>query len=103
MVRRTRGILGSAARTAGRTAIIAGTATAVVGKVAHGQAQKQGHPAPPAPPAAAHAAHPAAQAHPAHAAGGDDLVAKIQQLADLRASGILSDEEFAKAKRKLLG
>lgn len=101
MVRRTRGILGSAARTAGRTAIIAGTATAVAGKVAHGQAQKHGHQAAPPPPAATHAAHPPAAAHAAH--GGDDLVSKLQQLADLRTSGVLSEDEFAAAKRKLLG
>jgi len=102
MVRRTRGILGSAARTAGRTAIIAGTASAVVGKVAHSQGQKHGHQAAP-PPAAAHAAHPPEPAHAAHSHPGDDLVSKLQQLADLRATGVLSDDEFGAAKRKRLG
>ena len=32
----------------------------------------------------------------------DDLTAKLQQLADLHAQGVLTDEEFAAAKQKLL-
>jgi hypothetical protein len=32
----------------------------------------------------------------------DDLTAKLQQLADLHNSGVLTDEEFAAAKAKLL-
>lgn len=32
----------------------------------------------------------------------DDLAAKLKQLADLHSSGVLSDEEFAAAKKKLL-
>jgi len=32
----------------------------------------------------------------------DDLTAKLQQLADLHNSGVLTDEEFAAAKQKLL-
>jgi hypothetical protein len=36
-------------------------------------------------------------------AEGDDLVGRIQQLAGLRDSGVLSEEEFAAAKGKLLG
>jgi hypothetical protein len=32
----------------------------------------------------------------------DDLTAKLKQLADLHAQGVLSDEEFAAAKQKLL-
>ena len=32
----------------------------------------------------------------------DDLTAKLQQLADLHKSGVLTDEEFAAAKQKLL-
>jgi hypothetical protein len=35
--------------------------------------------------------------------GGDDMMAKLQQLASLHDSGVLSDEEFAAAKAKLLG
>jgi hypothetical protein len=32
----------------------------------------------------------------------DDLTAKLQQLAELHTSGVLTDEEFAAAKQKLL-
>jgi len=35
-------------------------------------------------------------------AAGADLTAQLQQLAELHASGVLSDEEFAAAKAKLL-
>ena len=35
-------------------------------------------------------------------APGEDLTAKLQQLAQLHESGALSDEEFAAAKQKLL-
>ena len=46
------------------------------------------------------AAAPAAA--PAPAAGGDDLVAKLQQLSELQKSGALSQDEFEAAKKKLL-
>jgi membrane protease subunit (stomatin/prohibitin family) len=51
-------------------------------------------------PAANRAA--AQQAAPAPAAG-DDPVAKIKQLAELRDSGVLTEQEFTAAKAKLLG
>ena len=45
-----------------------------------------------------------APAAPAPAAGqGQDVVEQIKQLADLHQQGILSDEEFAAQKAKLLG
>ncbi len=91
MVRR-RGIIRSAARTAGRTALIAGTATAVAGRVAARQQQKHG------------ARQPQGQAHePVHMseAGEGNIVGHLQQLADLRASGALTDKEFAAAKARL--
>jgi hypothetical protein len=34
--------------------------------------------------------------------GGEDFVSKLQGLAELRASGALSEKEFAAAKAKLL-
>ena len=89
MVRR-RGLVRSAARTAGRTAVIAGTATAVAGRVAHRQQEPLGQRhEPPAP----------ATAHP-H--GASDMVGQLQQLADLRDAGALSEKEFAAAKARLL-
>ena len=42
---------------------------------------------------------PAAPAAPA----GNDLSAQLQQLANLHSQGILTDEEFAEGKAKLLG
>jgi hypothetical protein len=50
--------------------------------------------------AAQQAAAPAAPAAPA---GGVDVVAELTKLAELKGAGILSDEEFAAAKAKLLG
>jgi hypothetical protein len=79
-------------RMAARTAVVAGTATAVSGRVAHNQQQKYAN-----QEAAAEAA--AAPAAPAV----DDTTEKLQQLAALHAQGILSDEEFAAAKAKALG
>ncbi|MDP4620951.1 MAG: SHOCT domain-containing protein [Thermoleophilia bacterium] len=77
-------------RTVGRTAVIAGTATAVSGNVQRRQAGRDAAQAPP----------PQAAAAPA----GADLMGKLQQLAELNASGTLTDEQFAAAARKeLLG
>lgn len=76
-------------RMAARTAVVAGTATAVSGRVAHKQDEKY----------AAQNAQAAAAAAPAE----EDPTEKVKQLADLHAQGILSDEEFAAAKKKALG
>jgi hypothetical protein len=82
-------LLRSAARTAGRTALIAGTATAVSGRVAQRQHA-----------AATHGSN--AARHHARDDRQDDVVGRLQSLADLRASGALNDKEFAAAKAKLL-
>ena len=109
--------------TMARTAVVAGTATAVSGgmqrhaqskqqeayeqdsanqaayesqaQLADMQAQMnamQAQQAPAAVPAAAPAAAPA-----------DDTIAQLKQLADMKSSGLLTDDEFAAAKAKLLG
>jgi hypothetical protein len=96
--------------TMARTAVIAGTATATSNAVSRRQqakAQQQADAAAYqeqqyAPPPQQYAAPPPA-APPAAAPAGDDLVAKIQELAQLHQQGILSDDEFAAAKQKLLG
>jgi hypothetical protein len=62
--------------------------------VADAQAQQQQY----APPPPQYAPAPA----PAPAAGGSDLTAQLQQLSQLHNAGVLSDEEFAAAKQKLL-
>jgi hypothetical protein len=51
----------------------------------------------------AQAAPPPEQAPPSAAAPEDPTVEKINQLAQLHASGALTDEEFAAAKAKALG
>jgi len=76
---------------AARTAVVAGTATAVSGRVARRQASRYDEPqAQQAPPAAA----PAPE---------NDATAELQNLANLHAQGVLTDEEFAAAKAKILG
>ena len=52
----------------------------------------------PAHPPAAHAAIPVAEAHQE-----DDAATKIQKLANLKAQGILSEDEFNAAKKAILG
>jgi hypothetical protein len=85
-------LIGRAAHTAARTAIIAGTATAVSNKVA----ARQSAAAPSAPAAPA----PAAPAAPAGL--GDDAIERLQKLAELHKAGILTDAEFAEQKARLL-
>ena len=87
------GLVGMAAR----TAVVAGTATAVSGAVS-GKQQAAADAV-----AAQQAAAPAAPPAAASGAGSSDVIAQLQQLADLKAQGVLSDEEFANAKAKLLG
>jgi transcription initiation factor TFIID subunit TAF12 len=101
------GLIGMAAR----TAVVAGTATAVSGRVARRQqgryeqsaeadayeqqqaqaqlaAQQQAAAPPPPPPPAP---------------GEDDMINHLKQLADLHDQGILTDEEFAAQKARILG
>jgi hypothetical protein len=40
---------------------------------------------------------------PAQAGSADDTMAKLQKLADMKSQGLLSDQEFAAMKGKLLG
>jgi hypothetical protein len=93
-----------------RTAVVAGTATAVSGRVQRRQAEKyaerdaniyaqreqayadqQAADAPPPPEPAA--AAPASSA---------DTIAQLKELAELKTQGILTEEEFAAQKAKIL-
>mgnify|MGYP000919526743 CR=1 FL=1 len=90
-----------------RTAVVAGTATAVSNRVSRRQAgrwseqeqaqayQQQQYQQPPpqqyAPPP------------PPPAPAEDDMIAKLEQLGALHDKGILTDEEFAAQKAKILG
>ncbi len=96
--------------TAARTAVVVGTATAVSGAVAGSQQQKaaakqaQATAAQQQALAQQQAALEAAQAAAAPATGlTDDTLAQLKQMGELHQAGILSDEEFAAMKAKLLG
>jgi hypothetical protein len=90
-----------------RTAVIAGTATSVSNRVSRrqynrwaqqdAQSYQEPEPAPSAPAPSA----PAPSA-PAPSAGGDDRLAQLKQLGDLKAQGILTEEEFAAEKARIL-
>ena len=87
---------------AARTAVVAGTATAVCGRVARRQARRYDEQAEPEPEPASEAAPP--EDEPAQEAPPeDDLTARVQQLAALHTQGLLTDDEFAAAKAKALG
>lgn len=94
--------------TVARTAVIAGTATAV-SKGVSGKMNAKEQAAADEQAAAQPAPQPeTAQQQPAtdaDAGSGDsvDLVAELQKLASLKEAGVLTDEEFAAAKAKLLG
>ncbi|MFI7005586.1 SHOCT domain-containing protein [Streptomyces sp. NPDC050145] len=92
------GLLGTIAR----TAVISGTASAVSNRVNRGMAERDmrrqeeaqaGWQAP--PPAEAPAAPPRPPA-------ATDRVAQLTALADLKAQGLLTDEEFAAEKARVL-
>jgi hypothetical protein len=99
-----------------RTAVVAGTATAVSNRVSRRQAgrwaaqdqqqyeheqyqqmqqQQQYAPPPPPPP-------PPAAPAPAASAGTSDMIAQLEKLGQLKAAGILTDAEFEAQKAKLL-
>ena len=94
------GLIGGMAR----TAVVAGTSTAVSNRVSRRQAGRwaaqdaeqygppqQQYQQPPPPPAPAPAA-----------SDGDDMLDKLQRLGELKANGVLTEEEFAAQKAKLL-
>lgn len=76
-----------------RTAVIAGTATSVSNRVSRRQANRWAEqeevyePVPSAPPAAA----------------APDPIEQLKQLGELHEQGVLTDEEFAAQKAKVLG
>lgn len=90
-----------------RTAVVAGTATAVSGRVQRRQAEKYaGRDAQIAADREAayeeQVAPPAAEAPPA-AAPAADPIQQLKDLAELKDQGILTEEEFAAQKAKILG
>ena len=95
------GLIGGMAR----TAVVAGTATAVSNRVSRRQAnrwaaQEQPHqPAYQEPPPPAYAPPPPA---PPPAADAPDMLEQLQKLGELRAAGVLTEAEFAAQKAKIL-
>ena len=88
----------------GRTAVIAGTASAVGGRVRHRQDQKwaaQEQEAQP-PPEQAYEEAPAAVPAPRSTPSTADRLADLKTLGELKAQGVLTEEEFAAQKAKIL-
>lgn len=96
-----------------RTAVVAGTATAVSGRVQRRQAEKyagrdaqiyaereQAYEQQMAPPPQQQYAPPPPP--PPAAPSGGDSIEMLKQLGELHASGVLTDEEFAVEKAKIL-
>lgn len=83
-----------------RTAVVAGTATAVSNRVSRRQggrwarhdAQQAAYAAPPEAPSPARD----------EGAGAEDQLTQLEKLADLKERGVLTDEEFAEQKRRIL-
>jgi hypothetical protein len=85
-----------------RTAAVAGTATAVSNRVSRRQAQRWGE------QDAAYYDEPEPQQQyvdpaPVAAAPAPDMIQQLKDLASLKDQGILTDEEFAAQKAKILG
>jgi hypothetical protein len=75
-----------------RTAVVAGTATAVSNRVSRRQANRW----------AQQDEQQHAQAPPPAPAAAPDTVSQLKDLADLKAQGILTDAEFEAQKAKIL-
>jgi Short C-terminal domain len=89
-MRRGPGLVGAAAR----TAVVAGTATAVSGRVARRQQARY----------AAEDQQAYTQQAPAPAAAEEpDYVAELEHLAQLKAQGIITAEDFEAKKKQILG
>lgn len=83
-----------------RTAVVAGTATAVSNRVSRRQQERWvAHDTAQAAPYQATQYQPA----PSQPGSSEDLAATLDRLTDMRNQGQLTDEEFAAAKAKVLG
>ncbi|MGB3097795.1 MAG: SHOCT domain-containing protein [Solirubrobacterales bacterium] len=81
-----------------RTAAVAGTATAVSNRVSRRQGERWQQQAAEQAPQQEDAAPP-----PAPAAPQESSITQLKELAELKDQGILTEEEFAAQKAKILG
>lgn len=79
-----------------RTAVVAGTATAVSNRVSRRQSERWAAQEAPPPPQAAPAPAPAAPA-------AGSTIDQLKELGELKSQGVITEEEFAAQKAKLLG
>jgi hypothetical protein len=84
-------------RAAARTAVIAGAATAVSGRVARRQANRYAEEQQAAAPS------PTPVAASDDAVSPEDQIAELQKLAQMQEQGLLTPEEFATMKAKIVG
>jgi len=82
-----------------RTAVIAGTATSVSNRVSKRQSERWAAQEAPPPQQAAPAPPPPA----APAAPATSTIDQLKELGELKSQGILTEEEFAAQKAKILG
>jgi hypothetical protein len=83
-----------------RTAVVAGTATAVSNRVSKRQGERWAQQeAPPQQPQYVQEA----PAPPPAAPAAESVIDQLKELGELKAQGILTEEEFAAQKAKLLG
>lgn len=80
-----------------RTAVVAGTATAVSNRVSRRQADRWAQ-----QEDQQYAQQQYAQPQYAQAPAAPDMVSQLKELADLKAQGILTDAEFEAQKAKIL-
>ena len=92
LVRRGPGLVGMAAR----TAVVAGTATAVSGRVARRQQRRYAEEDQAYVQQVTEPLQPDAPAEP-------DYAAELEQLAQLKAQGIITEDEFQAKKKQILG
>jgi Short C-terminal domain len=86
-----------------RTAVVAGTATAVSNRVSRRQAQRWADQGQGSPAYMAEAPAPAPAAAPPAESGGGDYAAELEKLAKLRDDGVITPDDFEAKKKQLLG
>ena len=93
-------------RMAARTAVVAGTASSVSGRVRHRQENRWAAEQQAAPPPPQYQAPPPPQyqdvAQQRSAPSTTDTLQQLKELGDLKAQGVLTEDEFAAQKAKLL-